>query len=843
MKVRAGDVTYRTLRSRIMRRLFCLEAFEPRTMVSGSVVINEINYNTPVKTNPIEYLELTNPGDAVVDLGGASFSNGIGYTFPAGTLLQPGAFVVVAENPAAIQSTYGVAALGPWTGGLDNNGEDLVLKDALGNKLDEVNYGSGFPWPIVGTGPSIQLINPNFDNGLGGNWRSGVLTPGQVNGDFALNAAPAMRQLDVVPKQPASGQAVTITTKVTDPDGVASVSLSYQLVDPGNYIPVEDPAYNLPANWTSLAMHDDGLDGDALAADGVYTAVIPGSVQVNRRLVRYRLSSTDGLGATVTGPYADDPVPNFAYYVYDGIPFYSAALQPGGTGTAGQVQTFSPATLNSIPVIQLLTRKLDHDNAQNIPGKTLPAYGGNDYPWSGTLVYNGVVYDNVHYRARGGGWRYAMGKNMWKFDFASGHDFQAYYADGTPYPTTWTKLNLGADIQQGDIGMRGEQGLFETLAFQMFNLAGVAAPATIPLELRIVENSSATGATQYDTDFQGLYLTVEQPDGRFLDAHSLPDGNLYKVEGGNGTLKNQGPTQPGDNSDFAAFKAGLTSNATNQWIIDNVDLDEFYSFQAVAEMVHHWDIGGGKNYYYYHNPQTNKWQILPWDTDLTWYDNYEPFNGDITNFTSVILARSVFKTAYRNRVRELQDLLYNSHEMGKLADAYANLVNPPGTGPTIVQADAAMWDYNPIMALNSGKSGMGLYYLGGLPTQDFAGMVARLKSYVVSRQSYLVSTVITTVDEAAIPHKPVVTYTGQAGFAANQLTFSTSAFSPGTAGDLFSAMQWRVSDVTWNGTDPAYETSSTWDGGALTSFNAGVTIPISGVTPGHTYRVRVRMKD
>src|SRR5438105_14379192 len=80
------------------RRAFALEPREPRLLLAGSVVINEINYNGPVKTNPTEYVELTNPGNAPVDLGGASFTNGIAYTFPSGTMLQPGAFLLVAEN-------------------------------------------------------------------------------------------------------------------------------------------------------------------------------------------------------------------------------------------------------------------------------------------------------------------------------------------------------------------------------------------------------------------------------------------------------------------------------------------------------------------------------------------------------------------------------------------------------------------------------------------------------------------------------------------------------------------------------------------------------------------------
>src|SRR5262249_22753582 len=76
---------------------------------------------------------------------------------------------------------YGVTSLGPWTGSLSNSGEDVTIADAAGNTLDDVDYGAGFPWPLVGDSPgpgySIELINPTLDNNLGGNWRSYSPTP------------------------------------------------------------------------------------------------------------------------------------------------------------------------------------------------------------------------------------------------------------------------------------------------------------------------------------------------------------------------------------------------------------------------------------------------------------------------------------------------------------------------------------------------------------------------------------------------------------------------------------------------------------------------------------------
>ena len=126
-----------------------------------------------------------------------------------------------------------------------------------------------------------------------------------------------MRQVEHGPQRPKSNESVTITVKVTDADGVSAVALEHQVVAPGDYISINDPRYE--TNWTSVAMHDDGSGGDAKAGDTVYTAVLPAALQQHRHLVRYRISATDGQGASVTGPYEDDPVPNFTYYVYDAV--------------------------------------------------------------------------------------------------------------------------------------------------------------------------------------------------------------------------------------------------------------------------------------------------------------------------------------------------------------------------------------------------------------------------------------------------------------------------------------------------------------------------------------------
>ena len=106
---------------------------------------------------------------------------------------------------------------------------------------------------------------------------------------------------------------------------------------------------------------------------------------------------------------------------------------------------FDTNVMRHLPVVHLISKNTDVEDAT-----WFSRYGGDAYLWTGTLVYDGKVYDHVHYRARGGVWRYAMVKNMWKFDFNRGHDLEMRDDYGRRYETTWTKLNLGACIQQGD---------------------------------------------------------------------------------------------------------------------------------------------------------------------------------------------------------------------------------------------------------------------------------------------------------------------------------------------------------------------------------------------------------
>src|SRR4030042_3554976 len=159
-------------------------------------------------------------------------------------------------------------------------------------------------------------------------------------------------------------------------------------------------------------------------------------------------------------------------------------------------------------------------------------------------------------------------------------------------------------------------------------------------------------------------MTIEQVDGQFLDEHELPDGNVYKMDNNYDDENNQGPTQPADWSDLNQF-LGAYRGGTEQWWRQNVNLNAYYGYYAIYQAIHHGDITE-KNWFLYHDPETNQWWQLPWDLDLTWTTYYgsndprHPFNrGGVLNISPIGIEN-------KNRLREIIDLLFHAEKADRL---------------------------------------------------------------------------------------------------------------------------------------------------------------------------------
>jgi hypothetical protein len=111
------------------------------------------------------------------------------FTFPAGKIITPRQYLIIAANASAYAGAYGVAggvAVGEFlAGNLQNNGETLtLLKPAASSNevdlvVDKVRYESALPWSTNanGTGSALQLIDPLQENARVANWFSTYVPP------------------------------------------------------------------------------------------------------------------------------------------------------------------------------------------------------------------------------------------------------------------------------------------------------------------------------------------------------------------------------------------------------------------------------------------------------------------------------------------------------------------------------------------------------------------------------------------------------------------------------------------------------------------------------------------
>ncbi|HEY0551736.1 MAG TPA: lamin tail domain-containing protein, partial [Verrucomicrobiae bacterium] len=109
-------------------------------------------------------------------------------------------------------------------------------------------------------------------------------TPGARNSRALTNTAPAIYSVTHTPALPQTGDNVVVTAGVQDPDGVTNVVL-FSRVDGTS-----------PGSFGTQAMNDNGINGDAVAGDGIYSATI--AAQTSGTMISFYVEAADALRAT-----------------------------------------------------------------------------------------------------------------------------------------------------------------------------------------------------------------------------------------------------------------------------------------------------------------------------------------------------------------------------------------------------------------------------------------------------------------------------------------------------------------------------------------------------------------
>ncbi|MFT6242759.1 MAG: hypothetical protein ACJAQT_004870 [Akkermansiaceae bacterium] len=142
-----------------------------------NIVMSEVHYHPASDDGGEEFIEVMNVGSQVVDLRGAWFEDGVGFSFegginPALWVIAPGERVVLVGNESDVKNVHGDlenVVIGEFSGGLDNGGERVALIAADGSLIDEVAYGDEAPWPMAADGLGYSLVRTEA-----GDWRRSV---------------------------------------------------------------------------------------------------------------------------------------------------------------------------------------------------------------------------------------------------------------------------------------------------------------------------------------------------------------------------------------------------------------------------------------------------------------------------------------------------------------------------------------------------------------------------------------------------------------------------------------------------------------------------------------------
>ena len=147
------------------------------TITTPALVISKINYNPLVEadldSSDFEFIEITNNSSSTIDLTGIYFGGlGLTYQFPESASLSAQSVLYLSNDSESFNQRYGFEPFDEFSRSLSNDGEDLILRDAYGNSIDEVTYNDALPWPeeADGEGSFLKLVGLDLDNSLASSW-------------------------------------------------------------------------------------------------------------------------------------------------------------------------------------------------------------------------------------------------------------------------------------------------------------------------------------------------------------------------------------------------------------------------------------------------------------------------------------------------------------------------------------------------------------------------------------------------------------------------------------------------------------------------------------------------
>lgn len=202
----------------------------------NDVIINEIMADPdPVIGLPsAEFTELFNQSEFPIDLNGWTFSDATSTQVLPPFLLKPDSFVIICDDAdvalfAGYGSTLGLASFPS----LNNDGDDLTLKNAAGSIINNVSFSSSWydDAEKAEGGWTLELIDPNSPCQAMNNWTASDNasggTPGKTNS--VLGANPDLQSPSLLSAVLLNASAVLLTFNESLDSSLASQTTNYQV--------------------------------------------------------------------------------------------------------------------------------------------------------------------------------------------------------------------------------------------------------------------------------------------------------------------------------------------------------------------------------------------------------------------------------------------------------------------------------------------------------------------------------------------------------------------------------------------------------------------------------------
>ena len=253
----------------------------------SALKMTEINYHPLaddfIGDQEFEFIELKNTGESALDLSGFRFVDGISYTFPDRTVLNSGAFIVLASNPAQFLKRYGFYAEA-YDGNLNNGGEQITGISASGDTIINITYDDTVPWPSGADGQGYSLVpvenNPKGDQNNPAGWQASAGVNGSPGKDD-----PSSTDIKDEPVKPVSG--FYLAQNYPNPFNPATI-ISWQLAVRSH---VELDIYNILGQKIVVLLSEEQKAGHhqfEWNAEGMASGIYFYRLKVNNKIIKTR---------------------------------------------------------------------------------------------------------------------------------------------------------------------------------------------------------------------------------------------------------------------------------------------------------------------------------------------------------------------------------------------------------------------------------------------------------------------------------------------------------------------------------------------------------------------------